>query len=186
MNPEEFKTVSRQAFRDCFQPSRILLCVLAGRTPGKFNVITVCFDMYCSYKPPMMAFAVQRGAYSHELLQTAKECVLSVPGESLAHEALLCGTESGHVIDKLAKSGLRLTPSKTVSIPSLAQALANIEVRIVNRLVTGDHLVIIGEVLRFAVNTQLREKCLLSVGPDENGYRVLARKGIHRIAVVSG
>jgi hypothetical protein len=43
---------------------------------------------------------------------------------------------------------------------------------------------IIGEVRRYAVNTANRERNLLSVGPQHNGYEVLAAKGIHRIGVV--
>jgi flavin reductase (DIM6/NTAB) family NADH-FMN oxidoreductase RutF len=179
-----FSALSRQQFRKVFQPSRIVLCVLPAETASGVNVITLCFDMYCSYKPPMMAFAIQKGAYSYKLLETASECVLAVPGETMAAQAMYCGTKSGSKVDKVAECGLRLIPSERVSVPGLASAIANVEVRIISKVETGDHLTAFGEVLRFGVNEQSNERCLLSVGPDTDGYSVLAQEGIHRIAVV--
>jgi flavin reductase (DIM6/NTAB) family NADH-FMN oxidoreductase RutF len=69
-------------------------------------------------------------------------------------------------------------------VPGLRRAIANIE--LVKRAIVeaGDHVVVVGEVLRFAVNKGTRERPLLSVGADTSGYRVLAHEGIHRLAVV--
>jgi flavin reductase (DIM6/NTAB) family NADH-FMN oxidoreductase RutF len=131
----------------------------------------------------MMTFAVQKGAYSYDLLEAAEECVLAVPGERLAQETLFCGITSGRDCDKVNDCRLKLRSSSYVTLPGLEDAISNIELRIVNRVVTGDHLMAIGEVLRFGVNTTNRERCLLSVGPDTTGYHILAQRGIHRIAV---
>jgi flavin reductase (DIM6/NTAB) family NADH-FMN oxidoreductase RutF len=142
--------------------------------------------MYCSYKPPMMAFSIQKGAFSYGLLYPGVECVLAVPGECLAQQALLCGTTSGTEVDKVTACGFTLIPSETVSVSGIAEAIANIEMQITNVQPTGDHLTAFGEVRRFAVNERSTERCLLSVGQDISGYRVLAQAGIHRIAVVDG
>lgn len=182
----EFLTVRRQEFRRYFQPSRIVLGLLRADTPSRVNVITLCFDMYCSYKPPMMAFAIQKGSYSHELLQEATECVLAVPGERLAQETLLCGIRSGRDLDKVQECNFPLIRSERIGVPGIGTAIANIELRISDKVHIGDHLTAFGEVLNFSVNKRCMEKCLLSVGPDTRGYRVLAKQGIHRIAVVDG
>jgi hypothetical protein len=52
--------------------------------------------------------------------------------------------------------------------------------------VTGDHVLAVGEVLRFGVNRELSDRPLLSVGPRTRGYDVLAHEGVHRLGVISG
>lgn len=179
-----FASVSRQDFRRVFQPSRVVLAVIPVPGSSRPNVITVCFDMYCSYKPPMMSFAVQHGSYSFDLLQVAQECVLAVPGEKLAEQTLLCGVRSGRELDKIAACGFDLLTSERVGVPGIRQCIANVEMGIRQKVATGDHLLVVGEVLRFAVDPSNGERCLLSVGPSHAGYTVLARQGIHRIGVV--
>lgn len=179
-----FRSVSRQGFRRYFQPSRIVLALLADKERGRVNAITLCFHMHCSYKPPMMAFSIFHAAHSYSLAGDATHCVLSVPGERMAEAALFCGVESGKESNKLSRCGLSFVESKVVSVPSLREAIANVELRITQRIPSGDHLTLIGEVLNFSVDSTKDERCLISVGPLTEGYHVIASRGIHRIAVV--
>jgi len=141
--------------------------------------------MSCSYKPPMYAFAVQSGAFSHDLLASGTECVLAVPGERLAEEVLYCGSASGRETDKLQDCGLSIRPAYTLKRGGLLdRAKANLEVEIINRIRTGDHTTYIVQVRRFGVNPSNTERNLLTVGPEHSGFEVLAAKGIHRIGVI--
>lgn len=178
-----FQKASRQRFRHYFQPSRVIIGILPAATPSGFNPITLCFHMYCSYKPPMMAFAIQSGSLSHELVKKSSEVSLAVPGESLAEEALFCGVNSGRDIDKLSHLNLSLHESYTIAVPSLNEAIANVEASIVRLVETGDHITAIVEVKHFSVDATSVERPLLSVGPRTAGYRVLAHQGIHRLGV---
>ena len=179
-----FTSLSRQKFRRYFQPSRIVLGVIPAPTASGVNVITLCFDMHSSYRPPTMAIAIRNTAASYELIQKAQEYVLAIPGSSLADEALFCGVSSMRSVDKVQQLGLTLSPSQAVSVPGLQKAIANIELVKETCVEVGDHLVAIGRVLRFGVRADCRELPLLSIGPDTRGYRLLAQKGVHRIAVV--
>jgi flavin reductase (DIM6/NTAB) family NADH-FMN oxidoreductase RutF len=169
-----FTSVSRQKFRTYFQPSRIALAIFQpeGCVP---NVITLAFDMYCSYKPNMMAFAVQKNSHTHILQKDARDCVLAIPGESLADFALYCGITSGKDVDKITEGNVSLSRSTHIETPGLDLAIANIELDISERVKTGDHTTLICKVLNFNVNSESRESCLLSVGPQHVGYRVLAQ-----------
>jgi flavin reductase (DIM6/NTAB) family NADH-FMN oxidoreductase RutF len=180
-----FDGLSRQQFRTYFQPSRIVLCVLpCTSTESGVTVTTLCFDMYCSYKPPMMAIAVHNINESHRHIQAADEWVLAVPGESMVIETMHCGTVSSRNADKVKDLSLELEPSKAVGVPGLARAIANIEIKKVTCVPTGDHVIAVGTVVRFAVHRGSKELPLLSVGSRTAGFRVLAKSGIHRIGVV--
>ena len=177
--------LKRQEFRRFFQPSRIVLGVFCVPNENRVNVITLCFNMHCSYKPPMMAVAVAQASYTSTLLKVGSEFVLGVPGESMADAVIQCGLESGRTVDKVATLGLRLGAGEVVGVPILEQCIANVELRTARLVPTGDHTTVIGEVAAFRVNVQNRERPLVSVGPDTSGYRLIAKSGIHRIAVAS-
>jgi flavin reductase (DIM6/NTAB) family NADH-FMN oxidoreductase RutF len=141
--------------------------------------------MHCAYKPPMMAIAIQNTCASYDLIKQTEEYVLSVPGPSLAYETLFCGVKSMREVDKIGALNLELCASQEISVPGLAKAIANIELLKETLLDMGDHVLVVGRVVRFGVNTKSRELPLLSLGPDTRGYKVLVRKGIHRIGVVA-
>jgi flavin reductase (DIM6/NTAB) family NADH-FMN oxidoreductase RutF len=133
----------------------------------------------------MMGFSVQRGSRSYRLLDEAQEVVLAVPGESMAAETLFFGIESGDEKDKIDVAGVELVESKTVAVPGIENAIANIELSLINVFDAGDHKFVLGRVQAFAVRKKSTELPLLSIGPRTNGYRLLARHGVHRIAVVA-
>jgi flavin reductase (DIM6/NTAB) family NADH-FMN oxidoreductase RutF len=179
-----FKTLRRQEFRRFFQPSRVLLGVLPASTGSGVNIITLCFSMYCSYKPPMMAVAIHKHAASYGLAQRTGEYVLSVPGESLASEAMYCGIQSMADVDKVKRLNLDLAKSQTIAVPGIVRAIANIEMVRTNVIPSGDHLLLVGAVKRFGVNTDSKDRPLISLGPNTTGYTLLLKKGIHRLGVV--
>lgn len=181
----DFASLRRQQFRRYFQPSRVLLGIVPVPTRNRVNVITLCFDMHCSYQPPMMAIAVHDKSATFELMPAADEYVLAVPGPSLVDAAMYCGIHSMRDVDKVEHLGLELTNSAKVRVPGLLRAIANIEMRKAATLRVGDHMLVVGEVVRFAVNTEMRELPLLSIGPYTDGYAVLRKKGIHRLGVVA-
>lgn len=184
MSEPDFTSLRRQQFRRYFQPSRVLLGIFPAPVPSGFNIITLCFSMYCSYRPPMMAVAINDRSSTWEIIDSAEEFVLSVPGPALVDASMKCGIESMRQIDKIATLQLELVESKTVAVPGLLRAIANVELKKSTLVQTGDHAILVGEVLRFAVNTSTKEQPLLSIGPFTDGYHMLQKKGVHRLAVV--
>lgn len=176
-----FCSQPRQQFRQYFQPSRLVIGVVSDDRSGNINLITLSFNTHCSYKPLMMAFSIHNSTYSYRLFQHAAQCVLAVPGEALAQEALECGILSGRRVDKLNKFNLKLEKSQEIDTPGLRGCIANIELVIRQRIEVGDSMMLIAEVQSYRVNTSIRQRNLLSLGPRTTGYEVLASKGIHRI-----
>jgi len=180
----EFTTVSRSGFREIFQPSRIVIAMLPDPTHG-VNPITLCFVTHAAYRPRMMGFAIQRGSRSYDLIDVGQETVLAVPGEAMVEETLYFGVESGNTVNKIDATGTELTQSETVRVPGLAKAIANIEGEVVSLTGAGDHKFALARVRAYRVRRGIEQLPLLSVGPRADGYRVLARRGIHRLGVVS-
>jgi flavin reductase (DIM6/NTAB) family NADH-FMN oxidoreductase RutF len=78
-----------------------------------------------------------------------------------------------------------LIPGEKIAVPGLLRAIANVEMRKRAAIESGDHVLVVGEVLRFAVNRDNHERPLLSIGRNTSGFEVLSREGMHRLAVVS-
>ena len=184
MNDNPFVSMRRQQFRKFFQPSRIVIGIFPAPTPSGFNPITLCFDMYCSYKPVMMAVAIHNVNATYDLVEQLSEYVLSVPGTWLAEETLYCGVKSMREIDKISDLNLELCKGKSVDVPGFKRAIANIELVKEAAYKTGDHLLLVGRVRQYNVNSSTDDAPLLSVGPDTRGFTVLANSGIHRIGIV--
>lgn len=180
------ENLQRQEFRNYFQPSRIVIGLVRDSKSDKINPITICFSMYASYKPNIISFAIHKINYSFHLFNNAEICCLSVPGESLVNETMYFGIESGKSEDKLKQSGILLTNGIKTDLKLIRHAIANLECEIVHRVVIGDHLIVFCRVLGFWTNRRIKEKNLLSIGVNMVGYRLLKKKGIHRIAVVDG
>lgn len=132
----------------------------------------------------MMAVAIHNRSATYRLIAGAPEYVLSVPGADMAAEAMQCGLVSNVEEDKVEHLGLELVNSAEVAVPGLKRAIANLEMRKRAAIETGDHLLVVGQVLRFSVNTEKSELPLLSFGPDQSGCRLLVREGIHRLGTV--
>lgn len=184
MSRSVFTALKRQQFRRYFQPSRVLLGVVPAPNQSGVNIIALCFSMYCSYKPPMMAVAIHKRSATYSLIQKTEEYVLSVPGEELAHHTMFCGQNSMHAVDKVRHLNIGLVDSTAIAVPGLATAIANIEMAKTDQIVTGDHLTVFGQVKCFGVNTDCAQKPLVSLGPDVFGYTLLLKQGIHRLGIV--
>ena len=97
---------------------------------------------------------------------------------------MACGRLSLRDVDKVKELKLELVQSTYISVPGLLRAIANIELAKRATLLTGDHILVVGEVLKFGVNKANRERPLVSLGPRVDGFDVLAHEGMHRLGVV--
>ena len=130
---------------------------------GKPNILPVGWSMLTSVHPPMMAIAVARRTYSHELIEEAREFVVCFPGEDLVEQVLYCGAHSGRDVDKFAATKLTPVPSARVAPPLIAECLAAFECKLVSETPTGDHTVFVGQVVASHVSEKTQRR-LFSLG----------------------
>lgn len=177
------KTLKRKEFRNYFQPSKILLAVIPDLAQSRNNIITLCFTMTCSYKPPMIAFSIEKKNHSFNLVMSTTEIAMAVPGRSLAKQTMDCGFYSGRDTDKFKACGFSEQKLPNIKTPGIMEAIANIELKVINKIISGDHLTIICEVLGYHLNEDKVEENLLAVTDNTTGYEILIRKGMHRIGI---
>lgn len=131
----------------------------------------------------MLAIAIHNINASYELMQRTSEYVLVVPGRSMAEDTMCCGIQSLREMDKPEELRLEYLPSEKIAVPGLQKAIANVEMVKQASIVTGDHVLVIGRAVNFRVRPE-DDLPLLSIGPNTDGYELLAKKGIHRIGCV--
>ena len=123
-------------------------------------------------------------AYSAELFESARDFVLAIAGESMLNQVIFCGTHTGRYCDKIKECGILLCKSYSVRTPSILTAIANIEVSMREQVPTGDHMMIIGEVLSISISDSCQERPLLAIGPNPGEYEVLWQHDVHTIGVI--
>jgi len=143
---------------------------------GKPNIMTIGWGLLgIVWGLPMCTVLVRPSRYSYSCLEATGDFTCNLPYPEQAHEALLCGTQSGRDIEKFAECGFTPLPSQTVKSPGIAECGLIIECDIVqkNDVVPehfapkviqssypgGDfHRVYYGEILRAVADEDFRDK----------------------------
>ena len=123
-----------------------LICT--KRPDGGTNLAPVSWWTYLSYKPGMIGYAMSQKSYSGECVRETGSVVLTVPGASLARQAMQCGGVSGRTVDKAAQFGIDLTPLCGTDIRIPVHTRLAISCRLKEYHAVGDHNLYICEVLK--------------------------------------
>ena len=114
------------------------------------NVMAADWVTILSHEPFMIGVAVSPKRYTHKLISKYKEFVVSVPSLDMLRDVWIAGTKSGP--SKLKGMNITLVPSMKIETPSIGEALANIECKVVDAGDYGDHTWFVGEVVGWSYN----------------------------------
>jgi len=123
-------------------PMRTYL-IVSGRFGAEVDVMAADWVTVLSFRPEIVGVAVSPRRYTHRLIEEYGEFVIAVPSVGMLRDVWIAGTESGP--QKLGKMRITLVKSKDVLTPSIKEALANIECRVIDRRTYGDHTLFVGE-----------------------------------------
>jgi flavin reductase (DIM6/NTAB) family NADH-FMN oxidoreductase RutF len=131
------------------------LAAALGRVPSGLFILTVrqgeqetgmlaSWVQQCSFEPPQVSVAVQRGRFVHGLLADGVAFAVNVLADGQSN--LLKHFGKGFSAGEPAFNGLDVyhTPA---GVPVLRQALAHLDCRVAGRFATGDHDLVIGQVV---------------------------------------
>ncbi len=124
-------------------PMRTYL-VVSGRGE-ETDVMAADWVTVVSHKPVLVGVAVSPERVTWGLIRKHREFVIAVPSVKMLNDVWTAGTEHGP--EKLRNVSFTMVPSKTIQTPSIAQALANLECRLIDERTYGDHTWFVGEVV---------------------------------------
>lgn len=111
------------------------------------NSMAVGWAMPASGSPPYYAVGIGRKHYTIECVEAHEAFVVSFPAADQEQAMLFCGSNSGRDVDKEKASGFLFAPATRVDAPLIRDAVANLECRLVHRYASGDHDILIGEIV---------------------------------------
>jgi flavin reductase (DIM6/NTAB) family NADH-FMN oxidoreductase RutF len=167
------KDVPLDEFSRLLHPLNATLISCQGKD-GKANTLAIAWIVPVSVNPPMLVFAVKKGRHSYKLLEETREFVVNIAGFDMARQVLYCGRRSGREVDKFSETGLTTTKARKVSVPIISECVAHLECRVEDMIPTGDHVLVVGEVLAAHAQSEVfkrlydlkRFKPLLHLGGD--------------------
>lgn len=128
--------------------------ITCGDAAGEHNIIAVSFCMPVSRRPPLIACAVGKDAYSNSLIERTGEFAVNVPTADMEPHVYYCGLHSGSQVDKFRETGLTPLAARALSAPLISECVAHMECRVVLKVQTGDKNLFVGEVIEAYANEE--------------------------------
>ena len=126
---------------------------------GNPNIITLGEVFNISIrKPVILGIAVRKAAWSHSLISETREYVVNLPTMSIADKVWVCGRVSGREVNKFEEAGLTPLPATSVKPPLIAECPVNIECKVTDIQVIGDHDLFLGHVVAQHVDEDLLDR----------------------------
>lgn len=111
---------------------------------GRSDAFTAAWITQVSFDPLLLALSINPAHASYPILIAARAFAVSVLSRGQIELARHFGTQSGRTVDKLAGQRWEDAPG---GAPVLLDALAYLECRVIDRHPTGDHELVLGQVV---------------------------------------
>lgn len=103
--------------------------LIATEHQGRRNLMAAAWSMPVEFTPPRIAVVVDKKTFTRELLEASGRFAIGLPGPALADLTYAVGSESGRVVDKFARHGLRSAPGPVLGLPLVEGCVAWMELR---------------------------------------------------------
>lgn len=140
--------------------------LVSTRSAGRANVMTMGFHMMLQHEPPLVGCVIGPWDHSYAAVCDTGECVLGIPTAELAEQVTRIGNCSGAEVDKFKQFGLTAMPAATVDAPLVAQCLANLECRVVDRTLATRYSFFVLEVTKIWIDADKAERRLIHHAGD--------------------
>ena len=123
------------------------------------GIITACWVTPTSHEPLLITASIGNGdkdedSYRacHALINETKEFGLNIPTPELTEAILKVGTTHSNEVDKFAETGLTPMQSNKIKAPMIEECFINIECKVIDQIVTGDHTVFVAKPVAVYMN----------------------------------
>ncbi len=155
--------------------------LVTSRYHGKDNVMPAAFVTPLSMEPPLVGVAMNPNHHSYDMLRYTEQFALSIPGRRLLHHVQYLGSVSGRDVDKFELTKLPTFKALRVEAPLIEGCVAHIECGLVDAFRTGDHVLLVGQVLAASAVAEAFDKTWLLEDDDE---KPLHHLGANRYALL--
>ena len=140
---QDFPTSQIRRF---LEPGPIVL--VSSALKGKTNIMTMGWHTVMEFSPALIGCIISAGNYSFEMVRRSKECVINIPTDDLARQAVGIGNCSGAEVDKFEKFKLTPVVGEEVTAPLIRECYANFECRLADASLVGKYNFFIWEVVK--------------------------------------
>lgn len=107
--------------------------LLTTKTEEKVNSMVISWGtLGIEWSKPMFTVFVRENRFTKQQLDKNPEFTINIPyGEYDKKIMGICGTKSGHTMDKIKELNLTLEPSNIVSVPSIKELPLTLECRVI-------------------------------------------------------
>ena len=139
---------------DIQNPKQVIL--VSCRCYGKDNLVTLSWHSPVSFKPELYAIMLSKKRFSYKMIQDSRHFVVNFMPYDMKKEALFCGMHTGKNTDKFKELGLKKEEAEKINCPILKKCSAYMECRLVNEVEAGDHVILVGQVLKSGIKNKKR------------------------------
>ena len=133
--------------------------LVTSNGPHGPNVMTAAWTHQISYEPPLVMVNGEVGDATLENILATKEFGVNLASDSQNVLSSVSGKYSGKKVDKISllkELGFEFYEGEKIKVPMVKGAALNVELRLIKQEPMGDHVILIGEVLKTSVNESLQ------------------------------
>ncbi|MGI6486289.1 MAG: flavin reductase family protein [Thermoanaerobacterales bacterium] len=145
------------------QPSRPIICTTKNED-GSDHAAPFSWINPVSMNPPRVGLALLNSPQKQHTLENIErtgEFVVNMPDLSMCDKLVECSFSRKFGENKFDRSGFIRLPSLVVEPPGIKECRAHLECKMINKLVTGDHTLIIADVVCARYDTEAYSQGML-------------------------
>ncbi|KAF5073631.1 flavin reductase family protein [Methanobacterium aggregans] len=142
---------------------RPTIIVTTANSRGEANAAPFSFTMPVSVKPPLVAFASVPSHHTYKNIEETQEFVVNIPNEEILEKLWITGEKFPYGVNEIEESGLSQMESLRVSVPKIAECIAHMECKVHWIKDSGDHKLVVGEVVYADATSDALKEGLLDV-----------------------
>ncbi|WP_394523457.1 flavin reductase family protein [Lacrimispora sp. JR3] len=118
--------------------------LLTTKADGKVNSMTISWGtLGIEWGKPIFTVFVREHRFTKQQLDKNSEFTINIPYGDFDKKILgICGTETGHSVDKIQKLNLTLVDSDEVSVPAIKELPLTLECRVVYKQKQDEHAIL--------------------------------------------
>ena len=122
--------------------------VVTCRADGFDDAVTLSWHSPASFDPFLYSIFLYKERKSLEIIRGSGEFCVNFLTKDMAEIALFCGTRSGHKVNKLKEGKIVQEECQQINSPRIQGCSAYLECKTVQLAEIGDHVMVVGEVLK--------------------------------------